>query len=255
MRVILLILSYDGTNFNGWQRQKTNFSQRKEPLRTVQAELEDVLALIHKQPTVVFGSGRTDTGVHAFAQAAHFFSPILSIPVENYVLALNSRLPHDIRIHHAIEKPQDFHARFSAKSRVYHYHFHCGASPFASQMPYVWALYRSPNIALLNDMAAYLKGELDCTSFAAVQDKSTSKYRYIHHAYFFQNDDDMLVFEIEANAFLWKMVRSIVGTLIQLEKKESSPLEFKKILEARNHGLAGTTAPPQGLFLKRVNFN
>ena len=111
MRNILLTLSYDGSAFCGWQRQQSG-------LRTVQEEVEKVLALLHKTPIVLYGSGRTDSGVHAAAQAANFISPIDGIPLANYIPALNSRLPHDIRVHRAEEKPLDFNARFNAVNRT-----------------------------------------------------------------------------------------------------------------------------------------
>ena len=118
MRNILLTISYDGTDFCGWQRQEKH---GKESERTVQGEIEKVLHKIHKQKVDLHGSGRTDSGVHAFGQAANFFSPIDSIPAKNYIKALNTFLPQDIRILDAKEVDQDFDSRFSATSRIYRY--------------------------------------------------------------------------------------------------------------------------------------
>lgn len=254
MRNILLTLSYDGTFFCGWQRQECRQSARTiNRARTVQEEVEKVLALIHKQPVVLYGSGRTDSGVHAASQAANFISPIDSIPLENYIPALNSRLPPDIRVHKAEEKPADFNARFNAVSRTYRYFFYCGKTPAACEMNYVWPLYRYPDIARLNEMASCLYGETDCSAFSAAGDKSLSKNRFIERAVFFMQGEK-LVFEICANAFLWKMVRSLAGTFIELEKRGGGAREFRHILMSKDRKNAGLTAPAQGLFLWNVCF-
>lgn len=252
MRVILLYLSYDGTNFCGWQRQ--DHEEKGDRVRTVQEELEKALEKIHKQKVSVQGSGRTDSGVHARNQAATFISPIDSIPVDNYVSAINSSLPRDIRIQSACGAPEGFNARFSAVSRTYRYFISCTKTPFAYQMPYIWPLRRYPDIAHLNEMASLLQGEIDCECFCASGDESLSTCRYIYHASFFM-EGDMLVFEISANAFLWKMVRSIVGTLIDYESKGYGREKFRHLLESKNRAQAGQTAPPEGLFLWNVSFS
>jgi tRNA pseudouridine38-40 synthase len=250
MRNILLTLSYDGTHFSGWQKQE---NEKTGYIRTVQDEIEKVLALIHKEPIALAGSGRTDSGVHAAGQAATFISPIDSIPIENYIPAINSRLPHDIRVLNAVEKPMDFHARFSATRRTYRYFIHCG-SPLAHQMPYVWPIYRYPDIEKLNRMASCLQGEIDCTTFSAAGDLSVSKHRFLEKAVFYP-EGDTLVFEICANAFLWKMVRSITGSLLHYELKGKDKDFFQEILDAKDRRKAGPTAPAKGLFLWNVGFS
>ncbi len=247
MRKIALTISYDGTNYIGWQRQREDV--------TIQGELEKALSKLHKIDVDVTGSGRTDSGVHAIGQVAHFMSPIDSIPIENYADAINCFLPNDIRVNKAEEKEQDFHARYSASSRSYRYFFHCSSSaPFAHRMPYVWWLRYNPNIENLNEMAECLLGETDCMSFTALGDKSVSTFRDIEKAHFFYNDEN-LIFEIEANAFLWKMVRTIVGTLIDLDMKGLSQKDFKAIIDAKNRKQASATAPAKGLFLWHINFD
>jgi tRNA pseudouridine38-40 synthase len=252
MRNILLLVSYDGTDFCGWQRQ--DHANSGISVRTVQRELESALSRLHKSPVILYGSGRTDSGVHAVSQAANFFSPIDSIPVEKYVPALNCLLPLDIRINHASEVPESFNARFSATARTYRYFMHCGESPLASEMRYIWAIHHRPDISVLNEMASCLRGELDCAAFAAVGDESKSSFRYLENA-FFCLEGDRLIFEITANAFLWKMVRTITGSLIYFEKSGKSPEFFQSVLESRNRQRAGPTAPAQGLFLWSVNFS
>lgn len=254
MRNILLTLSYDGTDFCGWQRQDK--ADKGKAVRTVQGEIENALEKIHKQKVNLTGSGRTDSGVHAFAQAANFFSPIDSIPVENYIAAINAFLPNDIRIIQSQQVPEDFSSRFSATSRTYRYFIHT-ANPFASQMRYVWPIHHRANLDCLNQMASFLKGEIDCATFAAAGDQSLSTCRYIDDAHFYveEKDPDIIVFEITANAFLWKMVRSLTGSLIFFEKSGKDPSYFKEVLEAKDRSRAGPTAPPTGLFLYKISFD
>ncbi len=257
MRNILLTISYDGTDFCGWQRQDEG--NIKNSFRTVQGEVELALEKLHKTPIVLYGSGRTDSGVHALAQAANFFSPIDSIPVSHYPEALNCFLPQDIRITDAKEVSKSFNARFSATSRVYRYYI-VPKKICASQNRFCWFVNYEPNLNRLNEYCKGLKGEIDCASFAASGDLSLSTNRYIENAHFFvqknfPDDSEVLVFEIEANAFLWKMVRTITGTLISLDKKNASLDSLQKIIEAKDRKKAGATAPAKGLFLYEIKFD
>ena len=228
MTNILLTISYDGTDFCGWQRQ--DGPEGENCVRTVQGEIELALQKMLKAKIPLYGSGRTDSGVHAAGQAANFISPVDSVPEKNYIRALNSILPRDIRI-------------MDAKK-----------VPFARDSRYVWAIPNLPNLDTLNQMCSLLHGELDCASFASAGDQSLSTFRYIEGARFWQ-EGNHLVFQIEANAFLWKMVRSITGTLIGLEQKGGTKEDFAKILNAHDRKLAGVTAPPDGLFLWQVKFD
>ncbi len=259
MRNILLTISYDGTDFCGWQRQD-DAATGGEAERTVQGEIEKALEKIHKQPTALYGSGRTDSGVHAVGQAANFYSPVDSMPAENYVRALNAFLPSDVRIMAAREVPEDFSARKSATSRVYRYFIAAGDATSADNMRFSWLVKNyTPNLERLNKYCECLRGELDCSSFAASGDDSVSNNRYIDEAkFFFQKDrfgQELLVFQIEANAFLWKMVRTLTGTLVNLDKTGAPEDAMKKILEAHDRKVAGVTAPPTGLFLYEIKFD
>lgn len=244
-RTIRLLVAYDGTDFSGWQRQERD--------RSVQAEIERALAAIHKAPTALCGSGRTDAGVHAAGQVAHFTSPIASIPADRYVRALNALLPRDVRILESREASADFHARFDAKSRTYRYFTVCGRAALPHELRYAWQLWRRPDIGALNAMARALLGEIDCSTFATPKDPSESRSRCVTRARF-HAEGDSLVFEISANAFLWKMVRSVLGSLLHYEEKGASPEDFARIVRAKDRKLAGPTAPPQGLFLWRVDY-
>lgn len=246
MRNIVLEISYNGKNFCGWQKQ--------DGMRTVQGEIESCLEKLHKVPTVITGSGRTDSGVHAVGQVANFSSPVDTIPVDKYPIALNSLLAKDVRIMSSRLADEHFHARFSATKRTYRYMICCSQSPFAHESDFVWHIHRYPNLARLNEMAACLHGEQDFTTFSASGDLSPSKCRYIEKAVFYYNGDK-LVFEICANAFLWKMVRSLTGSLLYYEKKGFGKKEFTEILNAKDRSLAGPTAPAQGLFLWSVSFD
>jgi tRNA pseudouridine38-40 synthase len=244
-RNIRLLIAYDGTDFSGWQIQKA--------ARTVQGEIEAALEKLHKRPVALTGSGRTDAGVHAAGQVANFYTSITNMKSERFIPALNAILPRDLRILDARETRPDFHARFDARSRTYRYFFVCGRRAMPWELRYSLQLWRRPRIERLNDYARRLLGELDCSVFAVPGDKSKSRSRYIHQAVFFA-EGDRLVFEITANAFLWKMVRSIAGTLLHYEEKDLEARGFKEILASRDRSLAGPTAPPEGLFLWKIDY-
>lgn len=257
MRNILLTISYDGTDFCGWQRQDS--AEKKNVFRTVQGEVESALEKLLKTSVVLYGSGRTDSGVHAAAQKANFFSPIDSIPAEKYTCALNAFLPQDIRITDSCEVPENFNARLSATSRIYRY-FLTPGNILANNNRFSWFVNYEPNLERLNRYCECLSGEIDCASFAASGDKSLSTFRYLEGARFFTQNSfpdgkKLVVFEIEANAFLWKMVRTITGTLVGLDKADAPEDSFRKILEAKDRSKAGATAPAKGLFLYDIKFN
>jgi tRNA pseudouridine38-40 synthase len=162
-----------------------------------------------------------------------------------------------VRISSAKKVDENFSARFSATSRCYRYFIQTGTQPFAHESRYRWFIPNRPEIHVLNSMAEILRGEMDFKTFAAAGDRSISTFRYVEDAFFFRDESnpDLLVFQIEANAFLWKMVRSLTGTLIRLEQKGSDSAEFKKILDRKDRKFSLFTAPPQGLFLWDVKFD
>ncbi len=258
MKNILLTVSYDGTDFTGWQRQ--DFGETKNFSRTVQGEIEIALEKMLKTPVTLYGSGRTDSGVHAVGQKANFYSPVDTIPEKNYIRALNSFLPPDIRILDSKEVDENFSARKNATSRTYRYFISVSPSVNASMNRFSWSVPYTPNLENLNQMASLLKGEMDCSSFASSGDESVSPCRYIDEAFFFYeknfpSGEDMLVFQIEANAFLWKMVRTLTGTLVMLDKAGKTQEDFKRIIESHSRSKAGITAPPTGLFLYEIKFD
>jgi tRNA pseudouridine38-40 synthase len=244
-RNVRLLISYDGTDFAGWQRQSRD--------RSVQGALETALESLHGHPVALHGSGRTDAGVHAAGQVANFRTSIERIPIPKFVPALNAKLPPDVRVLAAEAAADDFHARFDAKSRLYRYFVIAGRPALAHERRYAWQLWRRPDLALMNAYAASLLGETDCSTFASPQDASKSRHRHISLARWLPTPDG-LVFEIAANAFLWKMVRSIVGSLLHYEERGLAPARFAEIVASGDRKSAGPTAPPEGLFLWSVDY-
>ncbi len=242
MNRIRLDLSYRGGDFCGWQLQPADVS--------VQGALEDAVEAVTGTFSRVIGSGRTDSGVHALCQTAHFDTDS-TIPAEKFRLALQSRLPEGIQIHRSILVPGEFHARYSAMKRVYHYKIITGFPCSSFQKDRYWCLKRQPDIKILNDLASVLIGTHDFTTFTAAGDASESRIRKLECASFFP-DRDQIIFRISGNAFLWRMVRSITGTLIEAEKAGETQAQMKVRLSSRNREMAGTTAPPQGLYLYKV---
>ncbi|MCL2809266.1 MAG: tRNA pseudouridine(38-40) synthase TruA [Treponema sp.] len=256
-RNIKLTIAYDGTDFNGWQRQE----HKKKIERTVQGDIEKALNKIHGKQINLTGSGRTDSGVHAVGQIANFYTDIESIPAERFTQAINSYLTHDVRVLNSCLVDDDFHARFSAKSRFYRYQFICNSSGYTSALPhenrYNLHLYRTPRLDLLNAYGRLLLGETECAFFACVKDSSIlagkSSKRYIYKAYFYF-EKDKLIFEIRANAFLRNMVRSIAGTFLHYEETGTPPRKLREIIASGKRSLAGTTLPAHGLFLWQVEY-
>jgi len=243
-RNIRLLVAYDGTDFCGWQRQDRE--------RTVQGVIEDALFKMHGKLVTLTGCGRTDSGVHAAGQVANFYTDIDNIPACRFVPALNSLLPKDVRILESGEEKAEFHSRFSAVSRTYRYQFLCRpALPHESR--YHLRLSRYPRLDALNAYGRLLLGETDCSIFAAAGDLSKSKNRYVYRACFFA-EGERLVFEICANAFLQKMVRSITGTFLYYEEKDTPVEKLREIIASKERSLAGPTLPPRGLFLWHVEY-
>ncbi|GAB6392865.1 MAG: tRNA pseudouridine synthase A [Treponematales bacterium] len=264
-RNIGLLLAYDGTDFSGWARQGGSpppasgdappppaAGARREGVRTVQGEIETALERLHQRPVALTGSGRTDAGVHAAGQRANFRTG-LRMDAARFVPALNGFLPRDIRVLAAWDAAPDFHSRFDARARTYRYHLVCGRPALPWELRYAWSLRRRPSLAALNNCARLLSGELDCTAFAVPGDKSLSRSRCFYGASFFV-ERDTLVFEITANAFLWKMARSITGTLLRFEEAGLPPEAFRELLASGDRTRAGPTAPPQGLFLWHIAY-
>jgi tRNA pseudouridine38-40 synthase len=172
----------------------------------------------------------------------------------NFTRGLNSRLPADVRITRCLEVPRDFHARFSALARVYHYHIVASPSLLPWEAPYCHRVTKLPPLKLLNEIAGVLHGELDFTSFSQAKDPHRSRKRYIYHSVFYPQGD-RVIYKIAGNAFLWRMVRSLVGTILDLGAQGHGAAEFQAALAACDRRQAGPTAPAKGLYLHKVIYD
>ncbi len=242
-RNILLTVAYDGTEFCGWQRQ--------QDVRTVQGELERALATLHPEGPSVIAAGRTDSGVHALGQAVGFRTQNSTIPIDRYPAALNRLLPPDLKVRSAREVAASFHPRFDASRRTYRYQLLVSDQPDPYFERFSYRIHRHPRVAAWNRMAAALIGEHEFTAFAASPQPGESTRRRVYAAGFFVAGP-LVVFRICANAFLWRMIRSVVGTI--LEASADDPDEFVEILRSCDRSRAGATAPPRGLCLERVEY-
>ena len=250
MRNLKLILSYDGTEFSGWQVQPN--------LQTVQGTLASAIGRVTGEKVLPQGSGRTDAGVHALGQVVTFVTES-SVPTENFLKALNDILPASVRVLEVAEAPPEFHARHSARAKTYRYRIYRGAicSPFLAR--YVWH-YPYPLAGEEMGRAAELVvGEHDFTSFAAVdpergrEDAVASNVRKIISSSW-ERIGDELVYTVRGSGFLHHMVRNLVGTFILVGKGTLLVEDVTGILAARNRSAAGATAPASGLFLMSVEY-
>ena len=248
MRTIRMTLEYDGSGYHGWQRQKNS--------RSIQEVLEERIAVITREPIKVIGSGRTDAGVHALGQVAHFQTSC-GIPASNLLKGINSLLPADIVVKSLDDAPPGFHARIDARRKTYLYRIYNGATPTALYRRSVWQVYGPLDTVAMRAAAAHLLGRHDFTSFCTVHTDAVSFTREIYRLEISPVACDpglFLEIEVEADGFLRYMVRTIVGTLVEIGRGKRPAAEMGEILRGRNRDRAGMTAPPQGLFLKEVRY-
>jgi tRNA pseudouridine38-40 synthase len=245
MRNLKMIIEFDGAGYQGWQRQKNGPS--------IQQVLEEKIAVMTGETVKVIGSGRTDAGVHAMAQVAHFKTNS-RIPLRNFHGGLNSLLPQDIVIKGMEEADPHFHARIDVKRKVYFYRIANGPTRSPLFRQYAWFIYPPLNQQAMKEAALHLKGAHDFTSFSAVHTDVATFTRTIYDIDVIGDRHGFIKILVEADGFLRYMVRTIVGTLVDVGKGRRSPEEMIAILQARDRNTAGMTAPPQGLFLKEVKY-
>jgi tRNA pseudouridine38-40 synthase len=247
MRRIRIQLSYDGTDYHGWQVQPG--------LRTIQGALEEVLSEIEGKPVQVSGSGRTDAGVHALAQVAAF-NLDNPIPVANLLRAMNRLLPADIRITTAEEAREDFHPRFEAKAKTYEYRIFRGEICLPFERRYVYHHPYPLRVEEMMEAAPLLEGEHDFTAFAATDDRDelgASKVRTIFCSRL-SLENDRLIYRVTGSGFLKHMVRNIVGVLLEIGKGNIDRAGLLSRLEPGCDVPPGPTAPARGLFLISVAY-
>jgi len=238
-------LAYDGTNYHGWQIQQNAIS--------VQEVLNNALATILREPVETTGCGRTDTGVHAKQLYAHFDLENSKSEILNpkYEMSLNAILPDDIAVKRIIPVHADAHARFDAVLRSYEYHVHFEKDPFKINQS--WQLRDKPDIAMMNAAARIIMEYTDFSCFSKSNTQVFTNNCKITRAEWVYADSS-LVFHISADRFLRNMVRAIVGTLMQVGKKEIEPEEIRNIIESKNRSNAGTSVPACGLYLTEVKY-
>ncbi len=240
-----ILVEYIGTRYCGWQKQKND--------PTIQGTIEEVLLNLYKEKIKVKGAGRTDAGVHATGQVANFFAPDF-IPPEKLFIILNNNLPKDIRIKNIKYVDPQFDAQKNASSKIYRYQIYNRpyASPFME--PFCYCVKQKLNFKLMEESLKYFIGKKDFTSFCVKRSQKENNVRVVKMATL-KKRGNLLIFKIEANGFLHKMVRNIVGTLIEIGKGKLMPEDVNKIFNKRKREEAGPTSPAKGLFLEKVKYD
>jgi tRNA pseudouridine38-40 synthase len=244
MRNIKIIVEYDGTEYHGWQRQPNGI--------TIQEILEEKIASITQEKITLIGSGRTDAGVHAIGQVANFRTES-GIEPENLLRGINSMLPSDIAVKDLRDVDDEFHSRYSAKSKVYDYKIHNTDVRSALFRNYSWHLYGDLDLESMRKGSCCLLGEHDFSSFCAANSDSHNHVRNVI-ACSIAVDHKTIIVTIEADGFLRYMVRNIIGTLVDVGRGKTTPETFKEIMGSKDRTNAGITAPPRGLFLREVKY-
>lgn len=246
MKNFKLIVEYDGTNYHGWQ------SQPGSGKPTIQDTLEQALQTLTREKVKVYSSGRTDAGVHALGHGANF-KTTSSIPAEAWAPALNQVLPPDIRVLTSAEVADDFHARYSAQSKVYTYRILNRREPTALYGKYSWHVNRRLNVKNMKLAAEVLLGKHDFSAFRGSGCTAKNPVKTVT-SLTVKRSGSFVEIAIEADAFLQYMVRNIVGTLVEVGLGRFQPEEMRAILMSCDRTRAGRTAPPQGLYLTSVQY-
>jgi tRNA pseudouridine38-40 synthase len=243
---IRICLSYDGTSFWGWQKQPN------APM-TIQGILEDRLAKIYNRKIAVIGSGRTDRGVHALNQWAHFDLPN-DADIKKLEYKLQRMTPDELAIKGLWLTDSSYHAQISALSKCYFYRIdnHVHLNPF--QKRYSWPIQRPLNLNYLQEISSYILGEHDFSSFQSKGTIVSSPIREIFISRWIQKKNGILEYQIKGNGFLKQMVRNIVGTFVKMHDLKTTPKEIIKLISHKNRRLAAAPAPASGLFLSSVQY-
>jgi tRNA pseudouridine38-40 synthase len=244
MATYKLTIEYEGTAYAGWQRQPDR--------PTVQAAVEAALQQITQTRIAVVGAGRTDAGVHAFGQVASFRTDH-ALSLEALERGLNGVLPEDISVRSVEQAPDDFHARYSARQKLYEYRILNRRQRSALERHRTWHIRRALEIPAMQDAAMVLVGRHDFSSFQGSPTDTENAFCDLRRLTIVQ-DGDLIRIEALADRFLKQMVRAIVGTLVEVGQGKRSAASLKDILEARDRRAGGVTAPAHGLSLLRVEY-
>ncbi|CAL4042510.1 tRNA pseudouridine synthase A [Buchnera aphidicola (Tetraneura ulmi)] len=245
VKKIALCVEYDGTNYNGWQKQKNTIT-------TIQEKLETAISIIADHPINVICSGRTDSGVHSIGQIVHFNTTSFREDF-SWILGINSFLPSDISVQWVKTVSFNFHARYSALSRLYRYVIYNSSYRNGLFSNFLNHIFKELDVKLMINGAKYLLGEHDFSGFRAKNCQSKSAFRNISRLDVFRRKFFVII-EIKANAFLYKMVRNIVGSLIEIGLKKKNVSWINTILRSKNRKLSGPTALARGLYLVHVDY-
>lgn len=242
-----LTIAYDGTSFGGWQIQPNALS--------IQQIIQDLIRKITRSKAILIGSGRTDAGVHACGQVAHFICPN-ELDLYRFLYSLNSLLPSEIKVKSIEQVPLTFHAQKDAVTKIYHYHLHLNKTPDPFKRLYSYHIREKIDLTLLKEASQLFIGTHDFSSFANEAHKGAAARNAVRTL----NRLDIVPepggvrLEFEANGFLYKMVRNITGTLLEIAQGKRPIEDIHQLLLAKNRRKAGMAAPPHGLFLFKVNY-
>lgn len=242
MKNYKLTIQYDGTNYSGWQIQKNSES--------IQQKITDAIEILLKEKVNLIGSGRTDSGVHAFGQVANFRTET-EIDIYRFKHSLNSILPYDIVVSSMDEIDLGFHARYDAKKRTYLYLITQTRSPFYKNYSYFYP--RKMDLEKLNVLSKLFLGEKDFTSFSKKNDKVENKNCTVYKT-FWRQKGEIILFSIQASRYLHGMVRTIVGTLLHAQEQNHPEIFIEEIFNSQNREEAFEAVPAKGLFLYKVEY-
>lgn len=244
MRNIKLTIQYDGTNYQGWQKQKDR------EVATIQETLEKAISLLTKEEIKVQGSSRTDSGVHAKGFIANF-KTTTNIPAAKYREAINAKLPEDIVIIESEEVEEDFNARYDAKGKTYSYAIINREIYPVIGRQYMYHVKRPLDVDAMKEACKYFIGTKDFISFRSSGSSTKTTVRTIKDLHIETNNDIIKIY-VTGDGFLYNMVRIIVGTLIMVGRNSIKPEEVKDIIEVKDRTKAGSCVPAQGLILEKV---
>ena len=245
MRNFRIVIQYEGTRYQGWQRQGTTQN-------TLQGKFEALLSKIAGTPVEIQASGRTDAGVHALGQTANFHMNT-ELSCEELLDKMNQYLPEDVAVISCQEAAPRFHARLNAVGKTYCYRIHNSKIPAVFDRRLVWQIEQQLDVDAMKTAAKYLVGTHDFTSFCTKKEEVTNHVRTIYELDLTRSGD-MITLRIRGNGFLYNMVRIITGTLLRVGGGMIAPEEIPDILAAKDRGRAGETAPPQGLRLVKIEY-
>lgn len=239
-----MIVQYDGTRYDGWQKQGNTDN-------TIQGKLEAILSKMAGMPVEVQGAGRTDAGVHAYGQTANFHLPKGCVLTEDIRDYLNKYLPEDIGILEVEEADERFHSRLNAREKVYRYRMSTSSLKNVFERKYIYLLGEHLNVKAMEEAASELIGTHDFKSFCSNKRMKKSSVRKLNRIEFTEQEGELQI-TYTGEGFLYNMVRIITGTLIEVGQGKRSPKEMQEILEGKDRSLAGVTAPARGLCLVEV---